>query len=726
VIAGGGHDTITAYSGDDVIDAGDGNNYVYAGYGNNAVTVGKDNNYIYAYAGNDTVTAGKGNNYVDVGYGNNQVTTGNGNDTVIAYSGDDDINVGGGDNFVYAGWGNNKVTAEGGNDRIEAYGGDDTIQAGEGKNYIHAGAGKNAVTSGSGNDTVYAFEGDDTINAGGGNNYIEAGHGNNEVTTLDGHDTIIAGVGNDLIKAGAGNNYIITGEGNDTVRTGGGNDTIFGGCVGDSDIEAGDGQNYVSLGGGNNVLVTGNGSDTIIGGGNLGNHNLITTGGGNDYLCLGAADDTVMLGSGNSTLLAGDGDDRAVLVYSENLATRNELWGGCGTDTLVLRATLTEMQAGTALAADIARYQQHLAAGKAEVVFQFNAIDLKVHSWEKFEIEVVNEPPVMPKDPVVIEGKEDKLEEIQNQLLTGVNDVNHDPLKVVAVTGAAHGTVTVLPDGTVTYKGDPDWSGTDTVTYTVSDGQGGFANGTAIIHITGVADAPALELSRSGLDVKLDAHLTDLDGSETLSSLTLGGLPSTLWLDPTLASYDAAHDLWIIDPAKLAADKGELKLLTAMGGEIKELVATATSQEADGDTATSVFRLFGANDNVVTLAGLPDAHVTIDAGGGIDSLVFTGGAELDLTALATRSLRNFEKVDLGQDAGANTLTLSGDKVLDMTDANHELRVTGGANDRLHLTDAWTSASSVTENSVTYQVYEYENILTNQTARLYVEDTMTIF
>ncbi|MHA7246763.1 Ig-like domain-containing protein [Arthrobacter tecti] len=59
-------------------------------------------------------------------------------------------------------------------------------------------------------------------------------------------------------------------------------------------------------------------------------------------------------------------------------------------------------------------------------------------------------------------------------------DADGDALNVIEalVEPPQHGTVTVNPDGTLTYRPFPGYAGTDTVTYTVSDGRGGLAQGT--------------------------------------------------------------------------------------------------------------------------------------------------------------------------------------------------------------------------------------------------------
>jgi hypothetical protein len=50
-------------------------------------------------------------------------------------------------------------------------------------------------------------------------------------------------------------------------------------------------------------------------------------------------------------------------------------------------------------------------------------------------------------------------------------DPDGDPLTVTGATDPAHGTTGVNPGGTVTYTPDENFVGTDTFTYTVSDGE---------------------------------------------------------------------------------------------------------------------------------------------------------------------------------------------------------------------------------------------------------------
>ncbi|WP_299443583.1 Ig-like domain-containing protein [uncultured Phycicoccus sp.] len=104
-------------------------------------------------------------------------------------------------------------------------------------------------------------------------------------------------------------------------------------------------------------------------------------------------------------------------------------------------------------------------------------------------------------------------------LLTNDTDVENDSLQVTAVTGAAHGTIAQPTSGVFTYRPQPDFTGVETLSYTVSDLHGGTDSSTVRITVTPVNDPPvanddAVTAPEDSVDVPLPlvANDTDIDG----------------------------------------------------------------------------------------------------------------------------------------------------------------------------------------------------------------------
>ena len=93
-------------------------------------------------------------------------------------------------------------------------------------------------------------------------------------------------------------------------------------------------------------------------------------------------------------------------------------------------------------------------------------------------VNAVNDDPVASDDS--ISTNEDT--PITFDLLANDSDVDLDSLDVASVSQGANGSVVINPDGTVTYTPDADFYGTDSFTYTVTDGQGG--SDTASVDVT--------------------------------------------------------------------------------------------------------------------------------------------------------------------------------------------------------------------------------------------------
>ncbi len=115
------------------------------------------------------------------------------------------------------------------------------------------------------------------------------------------------------------------------------------------------------------------------------------------------------------------------------------------------------------------------------------------------------------------------------------NDTDEDVGDVLVVTSAtnpAHGTVQVAADGkSVIYVSDPNYSGPDSFSYSMSDGNGGKDTANVTVDVIAVADAPNLSVEVSAgnavneIKLRITSSVTDTDGSEFIDRLEFAGLP---------------------------------------------------------------------------------------------------------------------------------------------------------------------------------------------------------
>ncbi len=117
----------------------------------------------------------------------------------------------------------------------------------------------------------------------------------------------------------------------------------------------------------------------------------------------------------------------------------------------------------------------------------------------------VNDPPVAQPDSVTTD--EDTAVTTGN-VLANDSDPDGDPLAISGVdtVSAQGGTVADNGDGTFTYTPPADFNGSDSFTYTVSDGNGGTAQGTVNVTVNPVNDAPVVT---AGLKFTIDENSTD-------------------------------------------------------------------------------------------------------------------------------------------------------------------------------------------------------------------------
>ncbi len=237
-------------------------------------------------------------------------------------------------------------------------------------------------------------------------------------------------------------------------------------------------------------------------------------------------------------------------------------------------------------------------------------------------------------------------------VLANDTDVDGNPLTVTAAS-APNGTVTINPDGTVTYTPRANFNGTDTITYTISDGQGGFATSTVTVTVSPVNDAPVatpIALQRNDdantVSVPVAGNFSDVDGN--VLTFTATGLP------PGLSISAAGVITGIIDRAASQTNNGVYSVTVTAndgnGGTVAQTfswvvanpppVATNDTATTNEDTAVIIPVLTNDRDPdgdplTVTSATAPNGTVVINANG---TVTYTPNANFNGTDTITYSI----------------------------------------------------------------------------------------
>ena len=107
-------------------------------------------------------------------------------------------------------------------------------------------------------------------------------------------------------------------------------------------------------------------------------------------------------------------------------------------------------------------------------------------------------------------------------VLANDSDPDLDVLQVESVTQGTHGAVAINGNGTVTYTPQANYFGSDSFTYTVTDGRGGIDTASVLVTITAVNDAPVAVDDDASTPhdtpavIDLLANDTDVDSSPLL------------------------------------------------------------------------------------------------------------------------------------------------------------------------------------------------------------------
>ena len=121
-----------------------------------------------------------------------------------------------------------------------------------------------------------------------------------------------------------------------------------------------------------------------------------------------------------------------------------------------------------------------------------------------------------------------------NDLLLNDSDPDNDPLTVITtpITSPSNGTVVLNDDGTFTYTPSPGFTGTDSFVYQISDGNGGTAQATTTIIVSGQRGTGGADTIVGDENNNVINGLSDIDSSmepvATMLSTVVAKLTSLL------------------------------------------------------------------------------------------------------------------------------------------------------------------------------------------------------
>jgi DNA/RNA endonuclease G (NUC1) len=176
-------------------------------------------------------------------------------------------------------------------------------------------------------------------------------------------------------------------------------------------------------------------------------------------------------------------------------------------------------------------------------------------------------------------------------VLNNDTDVDNDTLTVSAVTQGSHGTVT-NNGSSVSYTPNGNFFGTDTFTYTISDGNGGTDTATVNVTVTNVEDAPdavndapTVAEDSSANVINVLSNDTDVDNDTLTVSAVTQGSHGSVTNNGTSVSYTPSSNFFGTDTFTYTISDGN-------GGTDTATVNVTITNVNDAPVAT--------NDNYVT------------------------------------------------------------------------------------------------------------------------------
>ena len=527
-------------------------------------------------------------------------------DSVYGYEGNDQILGGEGNDQIFGGAGNDTLYGDAGNDMLSGGEGVDTLYGGEGYDSLSGGAGNDKLYAGVGDDNLYGREGDDLLEGGSGENtyrFYADDRGTDTLVIDPSASDILRFEGQDYQEFTAreeGENLII--ERKDELQT------VIVTSWQASDFELTIGNVNISK---NNILglLSDNhgpavdqgvsdentlediafslsipidafsdlDSDTLTYSAKEYGQNTLPAWLSFDGTSFSGTPSNDFVGAVQIQVTASDGKASVSTVFNLSVDNTNDrpevslaladqsanegtalsfgIPDGSFTDvdaddSLSYMATLSDGSAlpawlsfdaetqtfnGTPAAADIGTMSIEVRASDLSGVSVSDVFDVTISNN-------LNHAPITQDDFAVT----DEDASVTIDVLANDTDTDGDTLSVDTAS-AANGSVIINPDGTLRYTPDSGFSGSDSISYSISDSQGGTATSRVTVTVN-AGDSDNAIIDFSGNDTLNGSNENDVlvtgDGDDVLSGLSghdylVGGAGS----DTYVVGANSGHDI---------------------------------------------------------------------------------------------------------------------------------------------------------------------------------------
>ncbi len=698
---GGGNDTVTGSDGDDSIDSGDGNDFINGGDGDDTLDGDEDNDTLIGGNGNDSIRGDEGNDLIDTsgggtdplpdrgfgeygpfsaipadadpnddrdtahgGDGNDTITTGDDADIISGGEGEDVIDAGPDDDTVRGNDDEDLIIGGEGSDDLSGQSGNDTIFGGLGPSAPDALSIPDAPDSGLFGPDPDPTNGMDTIDGGAGRDLIFGEDDDDVITGGYGDDTIDGGIDDDMLSGEQGNDDLVGGQGADTMSGGDDRDSFviderahgFGDVIDGGTGDTGEGDvDTLDLTGLGPTEIVGQTTDAD-GDSTSGTINFLNSAGGIDGSLSFAEIETILRDNAEPDAV----DDNAIVGEDDATSTTIDLTNNdtdpdalddleiTSIDTTGTTGSVTINPDNDTVEYDPNGQFEALADGEtANDSFSYTITDGdggQSTATVNVTINGVNDAPDA-MDDVASTNEETP---VTIDVLANDTDVDGDVLTITgASVPAAQGTVSIVSDELV-YTPATDFTGTATISYSISDGNGGTDVAEVEVMVNNINDAPTANDDIASTDedvpvvVDLTGNDTDPDGDPlTVTSVSVDPAEGTVvdngdgtaTFTPAPNFNGPATITYSITDGNGGSDTGEA--LVSVGAAQDAPVANDDAVTTDEDTPVTIDVLANDSDpdgDPLTIVGAmaDPAEGTVAIVG--NELVFTPAADFNGTA----------------------------------------------------------------------------------------------